>query len=250
MTENLSIFAFIAIGFFAQLIDGSMGMGYKTSTTSLLMALGLPPVLASSSTHSAGVFVSAASAFAHFKLGNVDRKLLWQLAIPGVIGGIIGAIILTLAPTSWIKPLVSIYLIGMGLRIVLKSLRKRKETEASGHQRIGTLAGFGGLLDAIGGGGWGPIVTGNLIIAGHEPRIAIGSSNTAEFIVSIAQTLVFFTLLDSLQWTTVLGLIIGGVIAAPLAAYITQKIPIRRFAILVGLLVIALSARSLMVALF
>jgi uncharacterized membrane protein YfcA len=250
MTENLSIFAFIAIGFFAQLIDGSMGMGYKTSTTSLLMALGLPPVLASSSTHSAGVFVSAASALAHFKLGNVDKKLLWQLAIPGVIGGIIGAIILTLTPTSWVKPLVSIYLIGMGLRIVLKSLRKRKETAVREHQRIGTLAGFGGLLDAIGGGGWGPIVTGNLIIAGHEPRIAIGSSNTAEFIVSIAQTLVFFTLLDSLQWTTVLGLIIGGVIAAPLAAYITQKIPIRRFAILVGLLVIALSARSLMVALF
>lgn len=250
MTDNLSILAFIAIGFFAQLIDGSMGMGYKTSTTSLLMALGLPPVLASSSTHSAGVFVSAASALAHIKLGNVDKKLLWQLAIPGVIGGIIGAIILTFAPTSWIKPFVSVYLIIMGLRIVLKSLRKRKDTDGTGYQRIGTLAGLGGLLDAIGGGGWGPIVTGNLIMAGNEPRFAIGTSNTAEFIVSVAQTVVFFTLLDNFQWTTVLGLIIGGVIAAPLAAYITQKIPIRRFAILVGLLVIFLSARSLLIALF
>ena len=248
MNENMGILAFIAVGFFAQLIDGSMGMGYKTSTTSLLMALGLPPVLASSSTHTAGVFVSLASAVSHWKLGNVDKKLLWQLAIPGVIGGVIGAVILTVAPTTWVKPVVSVYLIVMGLRIVLKSLRKNK-TATSMIKRIGLLAGFGGLMDAIGGGGWGPIVTGNMIMAGYEPRFAIGSSNTAEFIVSIAQTVVFFTLLDNFQWTTVLGLIIGGVLAAPVAAYATQKIPMRRFAILVGILIIVLSTRSLLIAL-
>jgi uncharacterized protein len=246
--NDMGILAFIAVGFFAQLIDGSMGMGYKTSTTSLLMALGLPPVLASSSTHTAGVFVSLASAVAHWRLGNVDKKLLWQLAIPGVIGGVIGAIILTVAPTNWVKPVVSMYLIVMGLRIVLKSLRKNK-TATSTIKRIGLLAGFGGLFDAIGGGGWGPIVTGNMIMAGYEPRFAIGSSNTAEFIVSIAQTVVFFTLLDNFQWTTVLGLIIGGVLAAPVAAYATQKIPMRRFAILVGILIIVLSTRSLLIAL-
>jgi uncharacterized membrane protein YfcA len=212
------------------------------------MSLGLPPVLASSSTHTAGVFVSLASALSHFKLGNVDKKLLWQLAIPGVIGGILGAIILTIVPIHWIKPLVALYLMGMGLRIILKSLRKNK-TAIGYIQRIPLLAGAGGFFDAIGGGGWGPIVTGNLIITGYEPRIAIGSSNTAEFIVSIAQTIVFFTLLDTFHWTAVGGLIIGGVMAAPIAAYITRKIPIRRFAILVGLLIVILSVRSLMIAL-
>lgn len=247
MVDYLHLLAFIAVGFFAQLIDGSMGMGYKTSTTSLLMALGLPPVLASSSTHTAGVFVSGASAFAHYKLQNVDMKLFRQLAITGVIGGIIGAILLTIIPTTWIKPVVSGYLVIMGLRIVLKSLRKEKAS--TGYiKRIRGLAGIGGFFDAIGGGGWGPIVTGNMILAGYEPRFAIGSSNAAEFVVSIAQTVVFFALLDNFQWTTVIGLIIGGVVAAPVAAYLTQKIPMRRFAILVGLLIIFLSGRTLLLA--
>jgi hypothetical protein len=133
----------------------------------------------------------------------------------------------------------------MGLRVVIKSLRKKKE--ANGYiRRVRLLAGIGGFFDAIGGGGWGPIVTGNLIIAGYNPRYAIGSSNTAEFFVSIAQSIVFFTLLDSFHWTAIIGLIIGGVIAAPIAAYLTQRIPIRRFTILVGLLIIGLSLRSLL----
>jgi uncharacterized membrane protein YfcA len=181
-------------------------------------------------------------------LGNVDKKLLWQLVLPGVIGGVLGAIVLTFAPTHWVKPVVSLYLIVMGLRIVVKSMRKNKTSEGY-IQRIGLLAGFGGMLDAIGGGGWGPIVTGNMIMAGYDPRYAIGTSNTAEFIVTVAQTVVFFTLLDNFQWATVVGLIIGGVLAAPVAAYATQKIPMRRFAILVGLLIIALSTRSLVIAL-
>jgi uncharacterized protein len=236
------------VGFVAQIIDGSLGMGYKVSSSTFLLSLGIPPVLASASVHTGGIFTSAVSGFAHFRLGNVDRVLVQKLAIPGVIGGIIGAVILSHAPTQIVKPAVTVYLLVMGVIIIQKSFRHLEPAE--GHTPVTVLGLMGGFFDAIGGGGWGPIVTSTLVARGHMPRLVIGSVNLAEFFVTVAQAMVFFTLLGTVHWPVVIGLVVGGVPAAPLAARIVHRIPARRLMVAVGILIILLSLRSLYLALF
>lgn len=238
---------FILIGFFAQLIDGSLGMGYKTSAAAFLLSIGVPPVLASASVHTAGIFTSGVSGLSHAQFGNVDRGLMWRLALPGIAGGIAGAILLTSVPTEIIKPLVAVYLLLMGLRITLRALGRLRGPGLKA--RITPLAAAGGFFDAVGGGGWGPIVTGTLVAQSDEPRYVIGSVNLAEFFVSIAQAVAFFSLLGALNLPIVGGLMIGGVVAAPIAAYICKHLPLQRLMLLVGLLVIFLSGRTLLIAL-
>ncbi len=237
------ILPYLIIGFAAQLIDGSMGMGYKTSTTTLLLSAGVPPLLASSSVHTAGVFTSAASGYAHWRIGTPDRSLILRLAVPGIVGGIAGAVLLNLTPVAVIKPLVALYLMVMGLCIVLKSLKRLKDRR----QQVDTrgLGMFGGFFDAVGGGGWGPIVTSTLVVNGHDPRSTISAVNIAEFFVTAAQAATFVAVLAAMDWAVIVGLIIGGVIAAPIAAYISQHLPVKRLMLLVGLLIMALSARTL-----
>lgn len=237
---------FILVGFLAQLIDGSIGMGYKVSSTTFLLALGLPPIYASSSVHSAGVIVSAISGLAHVGYGNVNRNLFHKLILPGICGGVVGAIALAIIPTDIIKPFVALYLLWMGLRIVRKSLGKLHPTGL--YTRFLPLAIAGGFFDAIGGGGWGPIVTGTLVVNGHEPRYVIGSVNLAEFFVSLAQTIAFLFVLRDFHEMAIVGLIIGGALAAPLAAYITRYLPIKQLMLFVGLVVIMLSVRNFILA--
>ncbi len=255
--NNLSVF--ILIGFLAQLIDGSLGMGYKTSSTAFLLSVGVPPLIASASVHTGGIFTSAVSGFSHFKFGNANRDMLWRLAFPGIIGGIIGAILLTHLPGELIKPVVAVYLFLMGIRIVYKAwrhatptledaLRKTDEMPALGRQ-IARLGFVGGFFDAIGGGGWGPIVTSTLVMNGHPPRFVIGTVNIAEFFVTVAQAAAFITLIGhDYEWGVVLGLIIGGVAAAPLAAYVCRILPADRLMGLVGILILLLSSRTLLTA--
>jgi uncharacterized membrane protein YfcA len=237
-----SLILFILVGAVAQLIDGSLGMGYKVSATTFLISFSIPPVLASATVHTAGIFTSISSALAHIKFGNVQRDLVRKLAIPGVIGGIIGASILTRIPTNIIKPAVALYLMFMGVLILYKALRKRPLIPNAG--RITPLAFIGGFLDAIGGGGWGPIVTSTLIARGNTPRFVIGSVNTAEFFVTLMQAITFFLLLTQVHIVAVVGLIIGGVAAAPAAAYVSKYLAPGKIMILVGLLIITLSLRT------
>lgn len=244
--DNLLLFA--VIGFFAQMIDGSLGMGYKVSTTTFLLSLGLAPAIASASVHTAGIFASAASGLSHYKFGNLDRTLMFRLAVPGVLGGVVGAALLSHLPTDMIRPLVAVYLLLMGLRIILKALRYDAELRAG--VRVAALGLAGGFFDAIGGGGWGPIVTSTLIGDGHEPRFVIGSVNIAEFFVTLGAAITFLlTIHDGMAWEVIAGLIVGGVLAAPLAAHASQRLPARRLMLLVGLLVSFLSLRTLLTAL-
>ena len=245
--DDTPVIVFVLVGAFAQLIDGSLGMGYKTSTTTFLLTLGVPPIFASSSVHLGGVFTSAASGLSHWKLGNLDKALFRQLVIPGIIGGLMGAVLLTKLPTGIIKPIVSFYLFVMGVRIILKSMQQR--TQLNIKTRTTPLGFFGGFFDAIGGGGWGPIVTSTLMMDGHHPRMVIGSVNIAEFFVTMFQSIAFLILLDEIAWNVVIGLIIGGVMVAPIAAYITKYIPATRLMLLVGILVMSLSLRTLLTAL-
>ena len=240
--ETVAIFA--VVGFVAQLVDGALGMAYGLTASSLLLAYGLSPALASASVHTAEVFTTAVSGASHWRLGNVDRTILIRLAVPGAIGGALGASVLASVSATMIKPVVSAYLLIMGLVILFKALRPPKP-HAIGPGRLRGLAFVGATLDAIGGGGWGPIVTSNLVGWGLSPRLAVGTANAAEFFVTIVIAGVLLPEVNGDSWPVIAGLIIGGVVAAPLAAYGARIIPVRALMVLVGLSVTGLSLNDL-----
>jgi uncharacterized membrane protein YfcA len=238
---------FVVVGFLAQIIDGSLGMAYKVSSTTFLLSTGVAPAVASASVHTASVFTTLVSGLSHLKLGNVDKTVFKQLVIPGMIGGITGAYVLSNVPAEKIKPLVSAYLVIMGLRILWKAVNRHVETRAL--TRLFPLGILGGFLDALGGGGWGPIVTTTLVARGNSPRFVIGSVNLAEFFVAMAQTFTFLLAVKLMDYGTVIaGLIVGGVIAAPLAAYACKHLPPRVLMAIVGLLIVGLSLRTIALA--
>ncbi|KDA54338.1 membrane protein [Thermoanaerobaculum aquaticum] len=237
------------MGFIAQLIDGALGMAYGVSSNSLLLSLGVPPAAASASVHTAEVVVTGISGASHWKLGNLDRELVKRLLVPGVLGGVLGAYALTSVNGEKIKPFIAAYLLLMGLRIVLKA-RNHRGQHRRAYRHTSLLGFFGGFLDAMGGGGWGPIVTTTLVARGNHPRYAIGSVNFSEFFVTLAQTATFIVSLSYAEhWRVIAGLTLGGMIAAPLAARMTRKLPAKPLMILVGSLIVALSLRTLWVSL-
>jgi uncharacterized membrane protein YfcA len=241
---TLDFLLYVGIGFLAQLVDGTMGMGYGATSTSFLLALGVPPAISSTGVHVAEMFTSGASAVSHIKFGNINKKLVRYLIIPGVIGSAVGAYLLAdIIDGQAIKPYISVYMMVLGGIIIYKALKKnivKKRTK-----RLGVLATFGGFMDAVGGGGWGPIVTSTLIGHGRDPRYTIGSVNTAEFAVSLASGLTFLVFQGINSWQIIAGLIVGGVVAAPLGAYLVNRVPRKPLMILVGTLVIFLSLRTL-----
>jgi len=239
-----SLLIFVLIGFVAQMIDGAIGMAYGVFSNSFLLSMGVPPALSSASIHTAEVFTTLASGVSHLKLGNVDKKIFQKLLIPGVIGGCLGAYLLSSAPVSHTKIAVNIYLLIISLVIIAKAVRLAYSGKPS-FRGIGLLGGLGGFLDAVGGGGWGPIVSSTLIARNHNPKLAIGSVNLAEFFVTIVESITFFMALGMIQWEIVLGLALGGLIAAPLAAYACRKLPTRLLMALVGMLLILLTLRNL-----
>ena len=238
-----NIVVFIAAGFIAQIIDGALGMAYGVSSNTFLLSLGIPPAAASASVHAAEVFTSGISGLSHLRLGNVDKELFSKLLIPGVVGGAAGAYVLTTAPTSTIKPVVSAYLLLMGLLILRRSLQQTGETPARAHTvPLGLLGGF---FDAIGGGGWGPIVTSTMVATGNHPRFVIGSVNMAEFFVTLCESITFILTIGLAHANIIVGLIIGGTLAAPLAAYVCKWLPTRALMRMVAALIIVLSVRTL-----
>ncbi len=237
------ITTYILIGFFAQMVDGTLGMAYGVCSTTFLLSAGIPPAAASATVHTAELFTTATSGISHLRLGNVDISLFKRLVIPGVVGGVVGAYILTEVPGNTIKPFMAGYLLLMGLVILYKAFRKAQELKIG--KTVVPLGLVGGFFDAIGGGGWGPIVTSTLVARGASPRMTVGSVNTAEFFVTLAESVVFIVAIGLTYWTAIVGLIIGGVVAAPLAAFFCTKIPTKTFMILIGLLITFLSVRTI-----
>ena len=239
---------FVVIGFFAQIIDGALGMAYGVSATTFLLAFGVSPAAASASVHAAEVVTTALSGLSHLGFGNVDKNLFKRLVIPGILGAVVGAYLLTALPADVIKPWIAGYLLLMGVFILLKAIRNIAPAHVTSH--LFPLGLVGGFLDAIGGGGWGPIVVSTLVARGNNPRLTIGSVNFSEFFITFSQSVVFvFTLQFSAYWKVILGLLIGGAVAAPLAAVVTRKLPVRKLILLVGTLIILLSLRTLYLAL-
>ncbi|MFF2498146.1 sulfite exporter TauE/SafE family protein [Peribacillus sp. NPDC058075] len=251
--RKLIIFAFI--GFLAQLIDGSLGMAYGVTSTSMLLTFGIAPAVASASVHLSEVVTTAASGISHMKFGNVDRQALFKLIIPGSIGAFAGACFLSNLPGDLIKPYISIFLLILGVYVLFRFLRTSKtksEMKSINLTRkksiiLGLIAGF---ADATGGGGWGPITTPVLLSQDGVPaRKVVGTVDTSEFAIAVSATVGFLIALgwQEVNWFWVTSLMVGGIIAAPIAAWIVTKLPSYLLGVLVGGFIILTNARTLLV---
>ncbi|WP_082489200.1 sulfite exporter TauE/SafE family protein [Dyadobacter sp. Leaf189] len=247
---NENFFYYVLGGFVAQMIDGALGMAYGVTAATFLLTLGVPPSAVSASVHSSEIFTSGVSGYMHLKFGNVNSKLFKKILFPGVLGAITGAYLLSSLEQYIyiIKPLVAVYTLILGILIVQKALKKRVEKKPI--RKIGWLAMAGGTLDSIGGGGWGPIVTSTLIARGRHPKYTIGSVNLAEFFVSLASSITFISIIGFSHWQVVLGLILGGMVAAPIAANLSRRLPIKTMMIMVGTIVIIVSLRIIYMVIF
>jgi uncharacterized membrane protein YfcA len=237
---------FVLTGFLAQLVDGALGMGYGVISAICLISAGISPVSVSAAIHTSEVFSSGISGYSHYRFGNINKKLFRHLVVPGVAGAVLGAIaLISLGERagSWLMPLIAVYALFLGIKILLRAFGSRQESRRI--KRLGWLAGAGGFFDSFGGGGWGPIVTSTLIAKGRTPRYIIGSVSLTEFFITLASAFTFFAALGTGYWQAVLGLLIGGTAAAPVAARLAGKLPAKQLLLCVGAMVILWSARIL-----
>ncbi|MEN5116726.1 sulfite exporter TauE/SafE family protein [Luteimonas sp. TWI662] len=239
MTLGDQFLFFVLVGLAAQLIDGALGMAFGLVSSSVLLSMGVPPAAVSASVHTAEVFTTGASGVSHLAMRNVDRRLFFRLAIPGMAGGVLGAYVLTQLPGDVVRPFIYAYLLVLSVLILLRAAGRmlpRREV-----QRVPLLGFVAGLLDATGGGGWGPVATSTLLARGGTARTTIGTVNAAEFLVTLSISITFFLTIGLQHLDVVLGLLVGGMIAAPLAALFVRHVRERWVLLAVGVLVMAIS---------
>lgn len=251
--DNYLFYWMMLAGFCAEIVAGSMGMGYGVICTTILLILNVPPPIISASIHSAESFTSAAGSLSHWQLGNVNKKLVKALAVPAVIGAVLGAVTLTYAGEHYAKmtkPLIAAYALYLGIRILKNAFKKKRKNGFKKKINIPVLGLAGGFIDSFGGGGWGPLVTGTFIKNGRTPRYVIGSSTTAKFILTVASAITFLFTVGIQHWNIVAGLLIGGIITAPFSAILTSRLPVRKMFIAVGIVVIVMSLITIYRAIF
>jgi uncharacterized membrane protein YfcA len=214
---------FIAIGFAAQMIDGALGMAFGVISTTLLVSMGVPPAAASAGVHTVESFTTGVSGISHALHRNIDWRLFARIVVPGIIGGVLGAYVLTQISADTARPIVLTYLAGIGLYLLWRgATHQHREREPKVVAPLGLVGGF---LDAAGGGGWGPVVTSNLLVQGANPRRTIGTVNIAEFFVTVTISATFIAALGWEAFTVAtVGLLIGGVVAAPLGALVAKRV--------------------------
>ncbi len=242
--NNRAFWTAVAVGLLAQTVDGALGMAYGITSTSFLLATGSSPAVASAAVHIAEVFTTGVSGIAHIKFGNVRRDLFLRLLVPGMVGATAGAYVVSSVDGKALKPWISAYLLLMGLYVVSKIWRKVRATREE-PRHVAKLGLAGGFLDAVGGGGWGPVVTTTLVGTGQDPRMTIGSVNLAEFFLTFVSAGVFAMLVGESPWPTVAGLVVGGLFAAPMAAWLTQRLHTRTLLALVGGVIALISVFNL-----
>ena len=240
-------YGMVLIGFFAQLVDGALGLGYGVTCSTSMMLLGIKLPAISGSIHTAEMFSSGISGFSHYKFGNVNKKLFFWIAIPGVIGAVAGALLLIYLGNKYeaiTYGILASYTLLIGIRLIILACKKRIEKKPLKNT---SLLGFsGGFFDAFGGGGWGPIVTSTLLSKGRKSSYVVGTVSLAEFFVTLAASVTFFTSLGISHWYIILGLIVGGSLAAPLGARLAGRLPQKTALLLVAFLVIVFSIRMLL----
>jgi uncharacterized membrane protein YfcA len=242
-----SFILFAVVGFLAQIVDGALGMAYGVVSSSVLLSFGVPPAAASASVHAAELFTTAASASSHAWHRNVNWQLFRKLAPAGIVGGVVGTYLLTSVDGAMLRPYVAGYLGLMGVYILYRAYRAARPIDGHRTEVVVPLGLVGGFADAVGGGGWGPVVTTGLVGSGGAPREMIGTVNTVEFFLTFAVSVAFVVALLTGHWEdageltqyawAVAGLIVGGVLAAPLAGYVTKVLPQRVLMVLVGALI-------------
>ncbi|MCY1670697.1 sulfite exporter TauE/SafE family protein [Novosphingobium sp. SL115] len=229
-----ALLPFIAVGFAAQMVDGALGMAFGVISNTLMVGvLGIPPALASQRVHIVECFTTATSGISHLIHGNIDKKLFFRLLLPGVAGGVVGAYVLSSLDASAVKPWILLYLSGIGLYLLARGLFYPPKIKEAKH--VAPLGLVGGFLDAVGGGGWGPVVTSNLLIQGADPRKVVGTVNTVEFFLTltVSATFIWHLGVADLAGAT-LGFLIGGLAAAPFGAWAAKHIPAKAMLIMVG----------------
>jgi uncharacterized membrane protein YfcA len=244
LADPAVLLPFVLIGFAAQLIDGALGMAYGVISSTLLVSMGVPPAMASAGVHAVETCTTGVSAVSHIAHKNVNWRLFFRIVIPGIIGGVLGAYVLTNIHADIARPIVLAYLLAIGLYLLWRGwTHQHVEKEPKVVEPLGLVGGF---LDAAGGGGWGPIVTSNLMVQGSSPRYTIGTVNTAEFFLTLS---ISATFIYALGWETItkatIGLLIGGVLAAPLGALIAKRMEADRILVLVGIVLTATSGFGL-----
>ena len=243
-----ALLPFIAVGFAAQMVDGALGMAFGVISNTLLLSLGVPPAAASAGVHTVETFTTAVSGISHVLQRNVDWRLFLRLMVPGVIGGALGAYVLSNVHADAAKPFILIYLSAIGVILIYRAYRFPAQEKPP--KVVEPLGLVGGFLDAAGGGGWGPVVTSNLLVQGATPRMTVGTVNTAEFFLTTTISVTFITQLGFAAFTVAtLGLLIGGVVAAPLGAVLARRVPAKGLLLMVGLILTLTSAYNLWMAL-
>ena len=244
LADPSALLIFVLIGFLAQLVDGALGMAFGVISSTILVSVGVPPAAASAGVHTAETFTTAVSGVSHVAHRNVDWRLFFRIVIPGVIGGILGAYVLTQISAETARPFVLAYLTGLGLYLFYRGvMHKHTERQPKVVSPLGLLGGF---LDAAGGGGWGPIVTSNLLVQGSNPRKTIGTVNTAEFFLTVTISATFVAALGWKAFTiATTGLLIGGVFAAPFGAMIAKRVNADLLLTFVGAVLTATSTYAL-----
>lgn len=251
--DNHLFYWMLLAGFVAEMVAGSMGMGYGVMCTTTLLLLNIPPPVVSASIHSAESFTTAAGSISHWKLGNVNKKLTWALAIPAVFGAIIGAVFLSHVGEEYakiVKPIISAYTLYLGVKILMNAFQQKPRAATRKKTNITVLGFIGGVIDSVGGGGWGPLVTGTFIKNGRTPRYVVGSSTVAKFILTVASAVTFIFTIGIHHWHIVAGLLIGGVVTAPFSAMLTANLPTKKMFIIVGIIVIIMSLITITRSLF
>lgn len=237
----MAFLIYAIVGTLAQLVDGALGMAFGLTSSTLLILTGVTPAAASAAIHLAETGTTLASGAAHWRLGNVDRRLLLRIGIPGAVGAGIGATILSRADLSWSAPATRCILLGLGVYMLLRASGGPAVPVAPARAPRRVLGFCAGLLDAMGGGGWGPVTTPTLIVTGENPRTAIGTVSASEFLVATSASVGFLLSAPQVDWMIVAGLLTGGVIAAPIAAQLVARIETRRLTRLVGVGVITVN---------
>ncbi len=251
--DNYIFYWMLLVGFLAEMVAGSMGMGYGVICTTTLLFIGIPPHAVSASIHSAESFTTAAGSISHIKLKNVSKNLVRRMAIPAVVGAIIGAVSLTYLGEYYskiTKTIISFYTLYLGIQILSNAFKERQDKKLKRKTNLTKLGLIGGFIDSFAGGGWGPLVTGTLIKNSFTPRFAVGSSTVAKFILTLTAAITFIFTLGIQHWSIILGLLIGGIVTAPFSAMLTAKLPVKSMFVVIGTLVIIMSSITIYKSVF
>jgi hypothetical protein len=247
--ENIhpTFYYFLIAGFLFAMIDGAIGMSYGVTSTTFALSMGIPPASASTAVHVSEIMSNGIAGWMHFKMKNVNTRLFWLLVVPGIIGAVMGAYILSSLEhySHYTKPVVSLYTLILGVVILRKAFKVEKKRGNDKIKRIVPLGFGGGFIDAVGGGGWGSIVLSSLIAGGRNARYSLGTVKLSRFFIALMSSLTFITMLEGIHWDALLGLVIGSAIASPIAARLSNRISVKAIMVSVGMIVILASTKSI-----